>query len=203
MGFIFRIKMQNLIQEIKKNGIYIDNRGNIYGSKYKDCVNASCGLWQKPVELSTLLTILNTQNIQTFLNIGTFNGYTFNFIADYLNGIRPTSCITIDPNDFVGSNKKYPYIYLSCTSDTFKNIPFDLVFIDGDHSYEAVKKDWENVGRFAKVIVFHDINDLPCPDVRKFWSELTNGASEDFDILEIKEVTENPQMMGIGILIKK
>jgi len=186
--------MQNLIQEIKKNGIYIDNRGNIYGSKYKDCVNASCGLWQKPVELSTLLTILNTQNIQTFLNIGTFNGYTFNFIA---------SCITIDPNDFVGSNKKYPYIYLSCTSDTFKNIPFDLVFIDGDHSYEAVKKDWENVGRFAKVIVFHDINDLPCPDVRKFWSELTNGASEDFDILEIKEVTENPQMMGIGILIKK
>ena len=139
--------MQNLIQQIKKNGIYIDSRGNLYGSKYSDCINTNFGLWQKPAEFSALLTILNTQSIQTFLNIGTFNGYTFNFVSDYLNAIRPTSCITVDPNDFIGSNKKYPYIYLSCTSDTFKNIPFDLVFIDGDHSYQAVKKDWEKVGK--------------------------------------------------------
>ena len=37
--------------------------------------------------------------------------------------------------------------------------PFDLCFIDGNHSYEAVKRDYEAFGENAKIAVFHDIND--------------------------------------------
>ena len=35
----------------------------------------------------------------------------------------------------------------------------DLLFIDGDHSYDAVKADWEHYQQFLKtssIIVFHD-----------------------------------------------
>lgn len=35
----------------------------------------------------------------------------------------------------------------------------DLLFIDGDHSYDAVKADWEHYQRFLKtgsLVVFHD-----------------------------------------------
>lgn len=36
--------------------------------------------------------------------------------------------------------------------------PYDVVFIDGDHSYEGVLKDWECVRRWGpRIVAFHDI----------------------------------------------
>lgn len=46
------------------------------------------------------------------------------------------------------------------SDDVIKGIDreFDVVFIDGDHSYDQVKRDWENYGPLArKFVAFHDI----------------------------------------------
>lgn len=208
---------EQLIENIKSVGLHIDGwRGNIYGDHYSEYITLKGGLWQKPHELADLLLVLQTQTINTFLNIGTFNGNTFNFISDFLNPDMSkckTVCVTVDPfkyepntNGIENSEpliKKQPYIYVTGTSDNFKDEVFDFVFIDGLHQYDALWLDWNNVGKYAKIIAFHDINDQDCPDVVRFWKELCSIVGADFFIYEFIEPTPNRNLMGIGVLVRK
>ncbi len=72
--------------------------------------------------------------------------------------------------------------------------PYDLVFIDADHKYESVQKDWENYSPMTRMVAFHDISPLVCKgQVAKFYAEIT----ED---LHHKELIENDTTPGIGIV---
>lgn len=203
----------SIIEDIKNTGLHIDSRGNIYGPEYKLYVSLRGGLWQKPNEIADLLMLLQTQTIRTFLNIGTFNGATFNFISDFLNTIGDTVCITVDPYKYEPNPhgvenseplyKIIPYIYVTGTSNNFKDEYFDFVFIDGLHRYDALQLDWDNVGKYANIIAFHDINDQDCPDVIRFWKDLVPLVKEDFTVYEFIEPTPNRNLMGIGVLIRK
>ena len=64
--------------------------------------------------------------------------------------------------------------------------------IDGDHTYEGVKRDFE-INRAAphRFLVFHDIKEQRFgPGVVKFWKELKGHKFE---------ISASPTSMGIGI----
>ena len=59
-----------LIKDIQKIGLFIDNRGNLYGEKYKEYLNTKTGVWQHPEELAEFCLFLDGYDINSFLNIG-------------------------------------------------------------------------------------------------------------------------------------
>jgi cephalosporin hydroxylase len=90
-----------------------------------------------------------------------------------------------------------------CTVEKVRSIlgttPVDFLFIDGNHTYEGVKRDFELYSPFVRrggVIAFHDIAVHPpeahC-EVHKFWNEARNQHSKEF--IENRE----QRWAGIGV----
>lgn len=77
--------------------------------------------------------------------------------------------------------------------------PIDLLFIDGDHTYEVVKSDYEVYAPLTKhIVAIHDIRTPSTPNgVKRFWDELT--ANEKMNtMMEIR----NYGRPGIGLILK-
>lgn len=74
----------------------------------------------------------------------------------------------------------------------------DFLFIDGDHTVEGVKADYDDYREFVRpggLIAFHDIiENQPLPDneVYHFWKQVKQGKTTE-------EFVDHPQQCGFGI----
>ena len=176
-------------------------------------------IWQYPNQFSKYLCLLGKQQISSYIEIGCRWGGTFVLTNEYLklfNTINKSIAIDIIDSpvlDYCKNNHDTQYININSQTQEFKNYMnnnyFDLIFIDGDHSYVGVKNDYEITKNNGKIFVFHDIVNDVCPGVVQFWNELKNNEGEIYNFFEFTEQyedvwnTTNKKFLGIGVAIRK
>ncbi len=156
-------------------------------------------LLQDPAQFADALILLSRRQIGRLVEIGTWNGKSVCFMTAFLRRFNPdVRAVSIDPLGGFRPSYGLPVEFRVGTSADLKNESFDLCFIDGDHGFDWIKKDYENVGARAPVCMFHDIDnaDFGILDPGRFWSDLKSAESGS-RFHEFK--TPGKHNMGIGI----
>jgi predicted O-methyltransferase YrrM len=175
-------------------------------------------------ELDRLIEIVRAEKLTSFLEIGSRHGYTLDAIArsmpkgstivsvDMPNRMwgRPDSQIHLE-KIVAGLNadgySAHMHLGKSQAESTVDFVAqfgqFGLIYIDADHRYEGVKRDWEAYGPLGSLIAFHDIavqrpEVLGHPDdqieVKQLWDEIKSNYKHEALVCDL------PPPMGIGVI---
>lgn len=174
---------------------------------------------QSKYEFISLLEELSKHRISRVLEIGTASGGTlfmYTRIAD-----KDATIVSVDlPGGTFGGGyptKKIPLYKsfalpeqrlelirddshsietLKMVEDIFDQQPVDFLFIDGDHTYEGVKSDYEMYSKLVSkngFIAFHDT--LYAEGVARFWSEVKLQHENTWEW-----VSDQKPQYGIGLI---
>lgn len=181
-------------------------------------------LGQKKQEIIKFLSLIRSHNAKHVLEIGTAQGGNLFVLSQVVQdgGIitsldlpgghwgggyvsrksrvfqafaRPNQTISL-----IRANSHH-YTSLELVRNIFKDTKIDVLFIDGDHTYDGVKQDFEMYSPLVRkggIVAFHDIA-LPADSdfgVREFWLEIRD-LFESYEYIEHKD----QQGYGIGVVI--
>lgn len=191
---------------LKKGIMWWDREKDVYPKNF-NCYRGGYAAHQHPLQLSALFEYLEDKEINSYLEIGVDHGGTWRMMDEQLRS-RNGNLISI------GFDKRIPEHYRewkhskmglfvadSRLMNPFMKYPFDLVFIDGDHSPGAVKRDWRNYGQYAKICVLHDIaNKENGIGVLRYWKELKRTLKGK-NFIEFKQAYPKYEpRYGIGVI---
>jgi hypothetical protein len=182
--------------------IYADEAGLVNSSNQ--------GITQYPREFARWLLLMGGSRVQSYLEIGCYNGATACLATAYLHRLNPAlRAITADITPWF---LFYPLIqnlipleYHICkTSYDFRGQAFDAVFIDGDHSFPWALADFQNVGEGTRICGIHDVK-----SVHYYENELLGGVTGVWELIKrdyrgpgirFVELFDHPEeYFGIGV----
>jgi predicted O-methyltransferase YrrM len=201
------LRIQDVAQSERANR----SLGILYGSDIPT--------FQRGWELEQLINLFRKVNPRVVLEIGTFHGGTLRQWIQNIDLIPNPQIVSVDTYAAGVDNRHLFAEWVrnltldlvvvegdSRMPDTIEKVskyaPFDFIFIDADHYYDAVKLDWYNYRSMIKpggIICFHDILDHPNHpeiEVRKLWQEIQQQG------YLTQEIVENPDADwgGIGVV---
>jgi predicted O-methyltransferase YrrM len=159
---------------------------------------------QKLPELQWLLNLCELYQIETVLEIGSHQGGTAKAFKTFARTftIDCTRLYPDEPNLTLTLGDSHSESISKCIQLLTPDGKFDLVFIDGDHSYEGAKKDYQMYLPLAKkAIAFHDIvNSEYHRSAGCFVSRLWEELKLDWKTRAL-EFCDGDDWGGIGVVI--
>lgn len=149
--------------------------------------------------------------IYNYLEIGVFNAGTWVVTTEALRkvGLKKSIGFDIKCSKMADMFAQMPYTSFyegdsrgSLLDDILKTEKIiDLVLIDGDHTYEGCKNDFEKAKDCSNVIVFHDIAGDAFPGVRRVWNEVKKQYCNDYFFTVFYSLSEYAKRpcLGIGV----
>ena len=172
---------------------------------------------QKLVEFAALIRLLSDRELNVVVEIGTAHGGTY---WAWCRLATPTAhLVSVDlpgNDDWTARVRSYPGPTQTQTviradshdQQTVRSLDrlrgsVDLLFLDGDHSYDGVRADFENFAPLVKpggLIAFHDVESTnhPASQVDRLWAQLRDV----YDVREIIDTVDDEQSgrYGIGVI---
>jgi Methyltransferase domain len=125
-----------------------------------------------------LVGLIDTFDYQSFLEIGTYKGFTSEAVARHMQERSSgATIVTVDPKRWVTLPSCIDQKVM--TSDVFfaqDHRRYDLILVDGDHAFEAALRDLQNsLARLSAhgTIVMHDL--VSCSGVATLMRTLDRG----------------------------
>lgn len=177
---------------------------------------------QEAAEFEQLLRFVEDNGIRSYLEIGVGRGDTFHEIVSRMpHGSRAVAVDLPEAKWGLQDSQKmldaaaadladrYDVTVIYGPSSSHEIIeqiaampPFDLVFIDGDHTMQGVSADFRNYGSHGRFVALHDIVDCMRPnrkrekiEVPMFWEILVKACGGN-----VHQFVTPGSNMGIGII---
>jgi cephalosporin hydroxylase len=169
---------------------------------------------ENTAEYAGLAKKVRQKEPKTVLEIGTARGGSLFLWAKYFDSIEHICSLDLGSHidnfkqrtklfrhfsdvdmDFVIADSHLPKTRKE-VADKFNGQSVDFLLIDGDHSYEGVKSDFEMYSDLVSddgLIAFHDIVNEEWPGVGRFWREIEAQ-------FETTEIIREPERIGIGVI---
>jgi cephalosporin hydroxylase len=172
--------------------------------------------FQLPIQFGPYLATVARAGVSSYIEIGVEHGGTFAITVDVLRrvgNLRRAVAVDLGPTPRVfrtWSRPEAEFVAMSSHTQAFARLvaergPFDLAFLDGDHSEAGVRQDFELLRPHARMIALHDIIERWFPEVGRVWGDIRRRYAREYNFQEfVANYDRGPSpTMGIGLATRR